>query len=267
MTELDSQDLRWSLRRCPRQVLQLLKEKSGTTFVGGGFVRAVVANEDVNDVDIFVGGKAEAREAAVFIQSKADSAKLHETDNAFTVYGGSLRLPVQIIHRWAYKTAEELMRSFDFTVAMAGFWWDATRESGSRVLRQDEQGGPVYEPRREPGWRSICDSRFYPDLAAKRLRYTSPIRQEDAGGSMLRVLKFYQKGYRIPLDSLGAVVARLASATDAAKLLAGREPDREAQLSKVFTGLLREVDPNIDPSHIAHLPADADEPTNEEGEA
>ena len=44
----------------------------------------------------------------------------------------------------------------------------------------------------------LCNIRFYPDLAARRLVYTSPLRNEDAGGSILRVLKFYQRGYRIP---------------------------------------------------------------------
>ena len=55
---------------------------------------------------------------------------------------------------------------------------------------------------------------------------------------------------------MAAVVARLLNDVRAWKVLEGREPDREAQLAKVLTGLLREVDPNIDPSHIAHLPAE-----------
>jgi hypothetical protein len=72
------------------------------------------------------------------------------------------------------------------------------------------------------------------------------------------VLKFYQKGYRIPLDSLAAVVARLVNDVKVAKLEYVKEESREAQLTKVLTGLLREVDPNVDPSHISHLPADVE---------
>jgi hypothetical protein len=75
-----------------------------------------------------------------------------------------------------------------------------------------------------------------------------------AGGSILRVLKFYQRGYRIPLDSLGAVIARLMKPVDFDKII-GRT-DQEDQLAKVLTGLLREVDPNVDPTHEAHLPAE-----------
>ena len=250
MRNLNRQDLQWTLRRCPAFVLKLMKDRPGTVFLGGGFVRACVANEPANDVDLFVGSALEGREAAVYLQSKNPGATLFESENAFTIRGGGLHLPVQIIHRWTYDSAAALVQSFDFTIAMAGVWWSAMELNVSAA-----------------GWRSVCDDRFYEDLAAKRLRYTSPLRNEDAGGSLLRVLKFYQRGYRIPLDSLGAVVARLANDIEAFKVLEGHADGREAQLAKVFTGLLREVDPNVDPSHIAHLPADAEEATGDVTEA
>lgn len=60
------------------------------------------------------------------------------------------------------------------------------------------------------------------------------------------MLKFYKRGYRIPLDSAGAVVARLVR-----DVRWYSQP--EADVAKVVTGLLHEVDPNIDPNHIAHL--------------
>ncbi len=82
---------------------------------------------------------------------------------------------------------------------------------------------------------------------------------EDAGGSLLRVLKFYQRGYRIPLDSMGAVLARLCKAVDWDLVKGqGTATSWEEQAAKVLTGLLREVDPNIDPDHIAHLPSTTD---------
>ena len=124
MTVLDRQDLSWCLRRSPRAVLMVLKKWPGQVFVGGGFVRSCVGNEKVSDIDLFVPHAKMAREVAVFIQSKVEG-KLHETDNALTVHGGSLPFSVQVIHRWVYATSDELMQSFDFTVAMAGFWWDA----------------------------------------------------------------------------------------------------------------------------------------------
>ena len=85
-----------------------------------------------------------------------------------------------------------------------------------------------------------------------------PQRNEDAGGSMLRVLKYYQKGYRIPLDSLGMVIARLTKAFDASKI----DLKNEFETSKIITGLLRQVDPNVDPTREAHLPS-SQTPTEE----
>lgn len=245
MRELNRQDLQWALRRTPAAVLKLLKDCAGKVFVGGGFLRACVAGEKAEDIDLFVASKDNASLYAELLAAKADG-KVIATDNAYTVKGYAL--PVQIIHRWVYEKPDDLMRSFDFTIAMAGFWWAAkeTDEDAARDMR---------EPR-SAGWRSICDDRFYEDLAAKRLRYTAPVRHEDAGGSLLRMLKFYQRGYRIPLDSLAGVTARLLNDVEAWKVLEGRAADREVQMAKVITGLLREVDPNIDPSHIAHLPAE-----------
>lgn len=242
MRELTWHDLSWSLRRSPAKVLELLKDQPGKVFLGGGFIRACVANEHVNDIDLFTTDKESARAAARFLLELKDGEdagrKIHESDNAFTVRG--LRLPVQIIHRWTYTSPEELMQSFDFTIAMAGFWWHPEHDK----------------------WVSICDDRFYEDLAAKRLIYTSPKRNEDAGGSMLRVLKFYQRDYRIPLDSLGAVLARLVSAVDLDSIAAVRDsPDQtlEGRWAFVMSGLLREVDPNVDPQHLSHLPSENDD--------
>jgi hypothetical protein len=145
------------------------------------------------------------------------------------------------------------MESFDFTIAMAGFWWNPTGEEETYIENSEVKTRPAGR------WDSICDEHFYEDLAAKRLRYTCPQRNEDAGGSMLRVLKFYQRGYRIPLDSLGAVISRLVMGVDQNAIVDGAEETIERQWAKVLTGLLREVDPNVDPEHIAHLPSMGEE--------
>jgi hypothetical protein len=175
----------------------------------------------------------------VFVQSVADAELLaykictkkedvYKTDNAYTVKG---RVPVQIIHRWIFQTPEAVSDSFDFTICCAVIFFTGTK------------------------FDSYCDDRFYIDLASKRLVYRSPIRNEDAGGSMLRVLKYYQKGYRIPLDSLGKVIARLVNKLDFDR---NANLDEEQEKAKIITGLLREVDPDIDPLHLAHLPASED---------
>ena len=71
---------------------------------------------------------------------------------------------------------------------------------------------------------------------------------------MLRVLKFYQRGYRIPLDSLAAVINRLMHGVNEEKIRNEGE-NTDAWRTRVITVLLHEVDPLVDPDHISHLPA------------
>src|SRR3546814_11695537 len=56
--ELTSNDLRFVAQRLPRDVRDLLKLHHGKLFLGGGFIRAVVAGETPNDIDLF-GSDAE----------------------------------------------------------------------------------------------------------------------------------------------------------------------------------------------------------------
>lgn len=225
-----------------------MKKFGPDLIVAGGFVRACVTNEHINDVDCFCPSKDRAREIALYLVEN-DEKRVHETDNAFTLRG--FKLPIQIIHRWTFGSPEAAILSFDFTIARAAFWWKETVaaiESFDPELCRPAVGE----------WQSICEERFYADLAGKRLIYCAPIRNEDAGGSLLRVLKFYQRGYRIPLDSLGQVLARLSMGVDWANVEDKSDKYRtEIRLGEVLTGLLREVDPNLDPSHVAHLPSES----------
>ncbi len=218
--ELLKEDLYWCIRRLPKDVVSLLRHEQ-RLFVAGGFIRACIANERPSDIDIFSPNKDIAELCARTLAGK--KYDFLPTDNAFTVFGKG-RLSVQFIHKWTFENPADVLPSFDFTIAKAVFWCE------------------------KKIWGSLCDERFYPDLAAKRLTYCSPKRIEEVGGSMLRILKFYQRGYRIPLDSLGATIARIITGIDFERA------DTEEEWAKVLSGLLREVDPQIDPNHIAHLP-------------
>ncbi len=220
---LNVSDLRWILRLLPEPIRKLLTAHPGEIFVAGGFIRDCITREPARDVDLFTQSAETAKAWALDLAGKAD--KLVITDNAVTVKG--VRPVAQFIHRWSFPDPIQCIQSFDFTIAAAALWSD---------------GG---------NWRTTCHESFYSDLAARRLVYTSPDRTEDAGGSMLRILKFYQRGYRIPLDSLGAVIARLVR---------GLEPKArsESGLAADIVGLLREVDPDIDPNHLSHLPSDSE---------
>jgi hypothetical protein len=233
MRELDKKDLIWAVRRLPLVVKDLMELYPTRIVLGGGYLRAIVSGEKVNDLDLFTASPEDSRMFANLIADKV-GRKLHETDNAYTI-----RLPngtcVQFIHRWSFYAPEDLLGSFDFTIACSAIWASHGKK-----------------------WKSLADDNFYSDLAAKRLVYRSPIRNEDAGGSLLRVLKYYQRGYRIPLDSLGAVLARTVRDLDTYN---------EKDLAVEITKLLVVVDPQVDPTHEAHLPADEDFPDNGNEEA
>lgn len=210
--ELNEMDLKWCLRRLPSEVREELKSAEGKLILAGGFIRACVAGEEINDIDLLCSSKDKAKSVAERLNSESGK-DVWTSDNAITVKKFSI--PVQLIHRWTYDRPEDVIPSFDFTIAKAAIWYSSTI-----------------------GWTSQVAETFYEDLAAKRLVYTSPERNEDAGGSILRVLKFYQRGYRIPLSSLGAVIARLCQAVDFSNC------KTEERTAEIITGLLYEVDPN-----------------------
>lgn len=225
--QLNKYDLNWCVRRLPWSVREMLKKEK--VIVAGGYIRACILNEPINDVDLFVGDKDKAKEIALKMVQR-DEKRLYITPNAITIKG--MKYPVQFITRWVYDTYDQILGSFDFTICQACFWWEDMNSDGGR-------------------WCSSVSESFYQDLSAKRLIYTNPIREEEPGGSMLRVLKYYQRGYRITIDSFAAVITRLAVGVKYDDRIVGYSdeliPD---QFHKIIRGLLHEVDPNIDPDHI-----------------
>ena len=206
---LNQRDLLTVTRRLPARLRELMKD-SGSLFVAGGFIRACISGEDVSDIDVFTYEKERAKEAAC--DFAGEGIKCIETDNAFTVPG---RPPIQFIHRWTFDRPESCVASFDFTIAQAAVWY--------------EQGE----------WRSHCADTYYEDLAARRLVYTKPGKPE-AGASILRMIKFIRRGYKISMEDLAALLAAFA------RMDRGGNMDTE----QVFRGLLREVDPLIDPDGV-----------------
>ncbi len=214
MNTLTDSDLRFVVSRIPKDIRTTLMNRPVT--LAGGFIRGTIAGEKISDVDLFVSDKQVAESCAMEL-ALARKGRMHRTDNALTVLS-SPRYPVQFITRWLFNSAEEVSASFDFTVCQAAIWFEDKR------------------------WRSVCSPEFYPDLAARRLVYTMPKRNEDAGGSMLRVLKYVKRGYSIQAESLAGVVTRMARGVDLAKLSDLAQCD-EREVARMFSNILREVDP------------------------
>lgn len=241
---LDDADFKHIKKMIPSILMSIMEmpEWNNKVFIAGGFIRAIVAGEEINDVDVFVKSKGDALLlAAQIIKESGHSVKTFESANATTIKIG--RDVLQIIHRWTFEKPEDILNSFDFTICCA-------------VIYVEQAGVDSIT------WRSVCDSRFYIDLASKRLVYRSPSRNEDAGGSMLRVLKYYQRGYRTPLDCLGAVMARVFMGVEKKKItglaeiadaVIHNEEYTESSVARVITSLLVEVDPGAITSFMEEI--------------
>lgn len=212
MGELTKGDMQLVVSRLPKDIRKMLQEQP--IFVGGGFIRETIAGNQVQDIDLFGHTKEQLKVSADYLASKRDNAKVHSTDNAITVLSQP-RIPIQFITRWLFEDAESLMQSFDFTVCQAVVWFD----------------------RKTQMWKSVISDAFYSDLAARRLTYTFPVREEEAGGSMLRVRKFLQRGYNIQAWALAGVISRVA-------LAAKITPETDEQsATHAISRKLFEVDP------------------------
>lgn len=228
-TQLTATDMDFVVSRISTPLRKLMQNHQ--VMIAGGFVRAVIAGEKPSDIDVFCQNRDTLDLVAIKLKDEygPDAKKFH-TGNAVTILAPP-RIPVQFISRWLFPKLKDLVDSFDFTVCKAGVMWD--QAAGA--------------------WTSCIDPSFYPDLAAKRLVYTSPERNEDAGGSILRVRKYLARGYNIQAESLAAVIARLVKGASEP----GKPPLQlldEQTISKVLCGLLREVDPLtiIDGVEAAH---------------
>lgn len=230
MNTLDINDLKFAVQRLPEALVKIMyrPEWHNRIFIAGGFVRAIVAGEKISDIDLFTDSLRGCELLANNIATTL-SKKVHKTDNAFSIRSSPM---IQVISRWTFMKPEQVAESFDFTVCCAVIYYN----------------GKTFD--------SYVDERFYVDLASKRLVYRKPVRNEDAGGSMLRVLKYYQRGYRIPLDSLAAVIARLNTQVDFDKIKRNvNSENSENSVADVITGLLRIVDPTVVQHLEAYLPS------------
>jgi hypothetical protein len=215
---LTKTDLHFVLSRCPIDVRDLLKKYPGKLMLAGGFIRATIAGETVSDIDL-LGDNAEVLLQIAKDLTLSRGGRYFTTKNAATVLAHP-RIPVQFITRWVFDDPIKCISSFDFTICQAAIWSDGIT------------------------FMSATSDSFYPDLAARRLTYTSPVRTEDVGGSLLRVIKFVKRGYNIQAGSLAGIVARLLQGVDTSKIRRGDE-NEEQWTARVITGLLREVDPLV----------------------
>jgi hypothetical protein len=227
MQTLTKSDLNFVLTRCPKDIVKLLKQNAGKLFLAGGFIRSTISGDKISDIDLF-GTTIDDLSRISKDLTLERKGRFFKTTNAITVLSPP-RFPVQFITRWLFDDPEKLILSFDFTVCQSVIW----AEKVQVISNTDTSDRDKFTYK----FRSLISENFYSDLAAKRLVYTFPKRQEEAGGSLMRVIKFVKKGYNVQAPTLAGVVARLAKQLDFK-----REPE-EQWMTQVLTGLLRQVDP------------------------
>lgn len=208
------EDVQRIVTSLPKDVVKLLKKANGKIFLAGGFIRAKVAGEAPNDIDLWGADKDTLSSEATLLAAQR-GVRCMSTRNAHTILAHG-RAPVQFIERWLFDDPVFCAESFDFTIASAAIWYE---------------GGE---------WRSYCHDRFYRDLASKSLVYMNPVRNEDAGGSFMRLQKFISKGYHISPGNLAKVTARLLQGIKYGSSFYERDEDWQA---RVLLSLFREVDP------------------------
>jgi len=224
MQSMKYTDLNFVCSRIPKDLRNLMMKEYPMLMIGGGFIRATIAGEKPSDIDIFGPDKDTLKAAAMALALKR-SARLHESDNAFTILAPP-RIPVQFIYRWVFDHPAALIGTFDFTICQAALYIkECPLENSESTVRK---------------WDSVISEDFYRDLAARRLVYAHPLRNEDAGGSLMRVRKFLTRGYNIQAQSLAGVCARLFMGVRNLE-----DFSDEKRLTKILSGLLREVDPLI----------------------
>jgi hypothetical protein len=220
MPSLQQTDLIYCLTRLPKDLRGVIIKHG--LIIAGGYIRSMIAHEDVSDIDIFGPSVEVLYKAAddLVAERKTTNPDIRKvvTQNAITVFD-SAHKPVQFITRWLYNHAIQVHRSFDFSICMAAIQYGVNTQC----------------------WQSVVHDRFYSDLAAKRLFYTNPDRNEDAGGSMLRVMKYVNRGYHIAPESLCMVINRLMKGIDNDTWHKASDYDR-VELIRLK---LREVDPAV----------------------
>ncbi len=181
MDKIDANKLFDSL---PMQVKTTLLKYQGNVYVGGGYLRDSILGEKVKDIDLFstYGVQTQVRE---YLKSISDS---YFTSNNATTFYIKGQPTFQLITKWTYQDAQDMIKDFDFTINQIGLY---VKDNKPIVVYLDE---------------------FLEDIASKTLTYTQPIREENCAGSLLRMVKFLGRGYTIDRKNLAALIGRAVSA-------------------------------------------------------
>ena len=207
--KLKQEHLDEALQLMGEDLRAILKDHPNQLIVAGGLLRAVVEGEDPTDVDVFVRDRKAMSRAVMRLN---DLGWVPYTSPKAVTFRLAGRLPVQLIDRWPFDSPLGLIATFDYTMSQAALWHDGD------------------------DFRSVASPFFYEEVETKTLTFASPNRSDRDGDAVLRLLKFYRRGYRISLAGLADVLGRLA---------APRRED-EHEVAAVLLGKLLDADDSSD---------------------
>lgn len=191
MDLLNKHDLDRAVALLPYEIKMIMSANGANIMLAGGYIRSVIAKEPIKDIDLFISGdREEAHKIAHRIKDYGYD-EIHSTQHNFTLLSKE-KTTVQVIHGFDFYGPMSLLNSFDFNICKAVIWY-----SGIDLT-----------------WQGLTVREFYQDLVAKRLTYTNPEWNLRAASPLCRVLKFYERGYTIDIDSFSAIITNLVSAAD-----------------------------------------------------
>lgn len=182
----------FALNTISEDLITIMKKCAGNVYLAGGFMRAIIEERQPKDIDWFVSSLAQAvitrNELSNYLIS--NMRKLDEECFACEIS----QSPVQIVWRYPFDNASELLDRFDFTVAKAAIWY--SNEKSQFV--------------------GICHNRYYRDIANKELVYER-FGDVERILSIPRLMRYHEYGYSIGPESLAKVILHTALSLDPSK--------------------------------------------------
>jgi hypothetical protein len=148
--------------------------------VAGGAIRAIFANEQICDIDLYLADFHEIALARTILENSG-FVEIFKTENAITMSNGKDKVQIITKPEFVGLTNQEIFESFDFTVCM-GILDLATQEF------------------------DFCKS-FFLDLSSKNLAYN--VKGKYPISSLIRVQKYIKKGYYISGIELLKIALRI----------------------------------------------------------
>jgi hypothetical protein len=181
------------VKALPHDVKEMMKEIGPGICVAGGFCRDAFLGTVPKDIDVFAIDKETMFNAIDWFEwnAKEYDPYLKQTVNSVSCvpdYDHDVP-PIQFVTRVYYRYHVDLIESFDWSICQIALYYLS--------------GSDRFE--------CISTDEFARDIQQGTLHYTAPIRDEDPGASVIRMLKLTQRGWKPTEESIARCLARFCA--------------------------------------------------------